>query len=163
MSTVTAAVRTPPFAHPWDDTDVIDRNAPRTNQAVIGLGATLALVFGLPWLVALLALQLALGLTLGRKWCLTCWLYFFVIQPRTGQGELEDSRAPRFAMKLALTGTSLATVAFVAGLESAGWVFTAMIAVVASFSAISGFCVGCWAWAKLHPGEACEICVVPQG
>jgi len=162
MATAAPTLRKAPIAHPWEHTAIIDRNAPRTNQAVMGIGATIALAFGVEWIVALLALQLTLGLTLGRKWCLTCWLYFGVIQPRLGEGRLEDSRAPRFAMQIALACTSLATVAFIAGLETVGWAFTAMIAVVALFSAISGFCVGCWVWAKLHPGEACEICEVPQ-
>lgn len=156
------ATTKPRLADPWTDMAVIDRNAPRTNQAFMAIGATAALATGLEWITALLALQLALSLTLGRRWCLACRFYFGVVQPRIGEGELEDSRAPRFANQIALTMTSLGTIAFVVGLPAVGWAFTGMIAVVAAFSAISGFCVGCWMWAKLHPGQACEICEVPQ-
>jgi hypothetical protein len=35
-------------ADPWRDTEVIDSRAPRTNQAVVGVGALLGAVFGWP-------------------------------------------------------------------------------------------------------------------
>ena len=54
----------------------------------------LAVRTGWWWLLALLALQLALGLTLGRRCCLPCLAYFELIQPRFGEGPLEDSRPP---------------------------------------------------------------------
>lgn len=136
---------------------MIDRNAPRTNQAIVGIGSTLALLASAEWLVALLALQLMLALTLGRRWCLACRLYFGVIQPRVGEGELEDARAPRFANRIALTLTGGATAAFVAGLGTVGWVLTGVVASVALFSAISGFCVGCFIYARVWGCDTCEI------
>ena len=45
-----------PRAHPYRDTTVIDSRAPRTNQAVIGAVAVLAVATGWWWLLALLAL-----------------------------------------------------------------------------------------------------------
>ena len=81
-------------ADPYRDTDVIDSRAPRTNQAVIGTLALVGVLTGQPWLLGLLALQLAIGLTIGRRWCLPCLLYFEVIQPRFGEGPLEDARPP---------------------------------------------------------------------
>src|SRR5215471_4726854 len=84
-------------ADPYRDLDVIDARAPRFNQTVIGLGALLAVATGWWWLLGLLSLQLILGLTKGRRWCLPCLAYFELIQPRFGEGELEDSRPPRFA------------------------------------------------------------------
>jgi len=48
---------------------VIDSRAPRVNQAVIGTLSLVAVLTGWWWLLALLALQLALGLTLGRRGC----------------------------------------------------------------------------------------------
>ena len=82
---------------PYRDLDVIDSRAPRTNQAVIGVVSVLAVVTGWWWLLALLALQLAVGLTFGRRYCLPCVAYFELIQPRFGEGPLEDSRPPRAA------------------------------------------------------------------
>src|ERR671931_2078025 len=87
----------PRTAHPYRDLDVIDARGPRTNQAVIGTLALVAVLTGQAWLLGLLALQLAIGLTLGRRWCLPCVLYFEVLQPRLGEGPLEDARPPRFA------------------------------------------------------------------
>ena len=95
-------------ADPYRDTEVIDERAPRVNQAVVGLVALLAVVTGWWWLLALLALQLALGLTLGRRWCVACVLYFEVLQPRLGEGRLEDARPPRFAN---LVGLAVLTAA----------------------------------------------------
>src|SRR5436309_13174102 len=80
------------LAHPYRDLDVIDSRAPRFNQATIGVLSVVAVVTGWHWLLGLLALQLVLGLTLGRRWCLQCLAYFELVQPRFGEGPLEDSR-----------------------------------------------------------------------
>jgi len=129
--------------HPYDDTDVIDARAPRTNQAFVGLVALAAFVFDAPLLVALVALQLAVGLVFGRRFCLPCVFYFEVLQPRLGEGPIEDARPPRFANMLGLAFTGLATVAFVAGLETLGWVLALVVAALALLAAATGFCLGC--------------------
>jgi hypothetical protein len=130
-------------AHPYDDTEVIDARAPRTSQAVIGSLALLAFVLELEWLPAVLALQLALGLTLGRRWCLPCVLYFELIQPRFGEGPLEDSRPPRFANAVGVVFLGAATAAFLAGAEALGWVLTLVVAALALLAAGTGLCLGC--------------------
>ena len=155
MSSIAAAPRR--TADPWRDLSVIDRNAPRTNQAIMGAGSLLALVAGAEWLVALLALQVLLALTLGRRWCLACRLYFGLIQPRIGEGELEDARAPRFANRIALGFAGGASLLFALGATTAGWVLTGTLAAVALFSAISGFCVGCWIYSRVWGCETCEV------
>ncbi len=101
-------------ADPYRDTHVIDERAPRVNQAVVGVVALAAVLTGWWWLLALLALQLALGLTLGRRWCLACVLYFEVLQPRLGEGRLEDARPPRFANLVGLVVLTSASVAYAA-------------------------------------------------
>src|SRR5881396_2348978 len=97
--------------HPYDDTDVIDARAPRTNQAVIGSLGLLAFVFDLQWLPAILALQLVIGLSFGRRYCLPCLFYFEVIQPRLGEGALEDARPPRLANQIGFAVLSAAAIA----------------------------------------------------
>src|SRR4029078_7314767 len=87
-------------ADPYRDLDVIDANAPRFNQAVIGSLALVAFLTGWWPLLAILAAQLSIGLTLGRRWCLPCVAYFGLVQPRVGEGPVEDSRPPRFANKI---------------------------------------------------------------
>src|SRR3712207_6058073 len=107
-------------AHPYRDTDVIDARAPRTNQAAIGSLALLAFLPDLEWLPGVLALQLAIGLTFGRQFCLPCLLYFEVIQPRLGEGPLEDARPPRFANVVGIVFLAAATAAFLAGAATVG-------------------------------------------
>ena len=63
-------------ADPYRDTSVIDARAPRFNQAVVGLVSLVAVTVGPWWLLALLAAQLVVGLTLGRRYCLPCLAYF---------------------------------------------------------------------------------------
>jgi Domain of unknown function (DUF4395) len=133
-------------ADPYRDTRLIDERAPRVNQLVVGLVSALAVTTGPWWLLALLALQLALGLTLGRRWCLACVLYFEVIQPRVGEGRLEDSRPPRFANMVGVGVLSLASLAFLTGLDTVGMVLGMLIVVLALLAAATGFCAGCTAY-----------------
>jgi hypothetical protein len=133
-------------ADPYHDTDVIDERAPRVNQAVVGLLSLAAVLTGWWWLLALLALQLALGLTLGRRWCLACVFYFEVLQPRLGEGRLEDARPPRFANMVGLGVLSAASVAYLAGLETLGATLGLLVAALALLAAVTGFCAGCTAY-----------------
>jgi uncharacterized protein DUF4395 len=110
-------------ADPWRDTDVIDERAPRFNQAVTGIVALLGALFGWPLAWALMAGQLLIGLTLGRRFCLPCVAYYVLVQPRFGEGDLEDSRPPRLANKMGFAFLGLAALALLA--------------------ASTGFCVGC--------------------
>jgi len=133
-------------ADPYRDTDVIDSRAPRTNQAVVGIVALLAVVTGWWWLLALLALQLALGLTFGRRVCLACLAYFELIQPRFGEGPLEDSRPPRAANIVGLVVLSAASVAYAAGVTGLGIGLGLLVAALALLAATTGFCTGCEAY-----------------
>ena len=142
---------------------MIDSRAPRTNQAVVGVVAVLALVTGWWWLLALLALQLALGLTLGRRYCLPCLLYFGVIQPRFGEGPLEDSRPPRIANMIGFAVLSAASIAYAAGESTLGLGLGALVAVLALLAATTGFCTGCEAYklACLVRGRPFVSCPLP--
>jgi Domain of unknown function (DUF4395) len=140
---MTAAARA---ADPYRDLDVIDSRAPRVNQAVVGSLSLLAVATGWWWLLALLALQLALGLTLGRRWCLACLAYFELIQPRIGEGSLEDSRPPRVANLIGLAVLTAASIAYAAGLTVPGIALGLLVAVLALLAAVTGFCTGCEAY-----------------
>jgi hypothetical protein len=130
-------------ADPYRDTDVIDSRAPRFNQAVIGSLAVVAFVTGFWPLLALLALQLAVGLTLGRRWCLPCLAYFELVQPRFGEGSVEDSRPPRFANLVGVVVLGGASVLLALGYETAGWALGLLVAGLALLAASTGLCVGC--------------------
>ena len=133
----------PRSADPWRDTDVIDERAPRTNQAVVALVAFAGAVFGWPLLWALMALQLLIGLTLGRQWCLPCRLYFQVIQPRAGEGRLEDSRAPRLANQMGVGFLTAASVLWWSGAEGVAIAVGLLVGTLALLAASTGFCLGC--------------------
>ncbi|MPZ88765.1 MAG: DUF4395 family protein [Nitriliruptorales bacterium] len=137
MTTITRA------AHPYTDTSVIDARAPRFNQATVGVLSLVAVVTGWWWLLALLALQLILGLTMGRRWCLPCVFYFEVVQPHLGEGRIEDSRPPRFANILGAVFLTSATLAHLVGLSPLGNILGGMVAALALLAAVTGLCVGC--------------------
>jgi hypothetical protein len=130
-------------AHPYEDTDVIDSRAPRASQAFIGSLALVAFVLDVEWLVPLLGLQLVVGLVFGRQYCLPCLFYFEVIQPRFGEGRIEDARPPRFANMIGTGFLAAATLAFLAGLHTVGWALSLTVAGLALLAATSGLCLGC--------------------
>jgi hypothetical protein len=130
-------------ADPWRDTDVIDERAPRFNQAVVGTVALLGAIFGWPLGWAIMATQLLMGLTLGRRWCLTCVAYFVLIQPRFGEGQLEDSRPPRLANMMGAAFLGSAALAWWLGAPAAGTVLGTLVAALALLATVTGFCTGC--------------------
>ena len=152
-------------ADPYRNSEVIDDRAPRVNQAVVGAVALLGVVTGWWWLYALLALQLALGLTLGRRWCLACVAYFELIQPRLGEGRLEDARPPRFANMVGLGVLGAATLASLAGLDLLGAALGAFVAALALLAAATGFCAGCTAYKVGYrlTGRRFVSCPLPPG
>jgi hypothetical protein len=144
MSTPLAVPATPPrTAHPYRDLDVIDARAPRFNQATVGIVSLLAVVTGWWPLLALLALQLGIGLRFGRRYCLPCVAYFELVQPRVGEGPIEDSRPPKFANQIGFVVLSAATLASLAGLTGLGTVLASLVAGLALLAAATGLCVGC--------------------
>jgi len=134
------------LADPYRDLDVIDSRAPRFNQATIGVLSALAVATGWWWLLAALAAQLVVGLTLGRRLCLACVAYFELVQPHLGEGPLEDSRPPRFANLVGAVFLTGATASYLAGLDGLGAVLGGLVAGLALLAAATGFCTGCEAY-----------------
>ena len=155
-------------ADPYRDLDVVDSRAPRFNQAVVGLLSLLAVVTGWWLLLGLLALQLAVGLTLGRRFCLPCLAYFELVQPRFGEGPLEDARPPRFANMVGVAVLGSATAAYALGAATLGLFLGALVGSLALISAATGICAGCEAY-KLgcllrgRPFVSCPLPPQPAG
>jgi hypothetical protein len=155
------------LADPYRDLDVIDSRAPRFNQATIGALSVLAVVTGWWWLLAILAAQLVVGLTLGRRFCLPCVVYFELVQPRFGEGPLEDARPPRFANLVGAIVLTAAAASAAAGLDVLGAVLGGLVAGLALLAAATGFCTGCEAY-KLgslllgRPFVSCPLPVRPE-
>jgi Domain of unknown function (DUF4395)/Thioredoxin len=174
-STVITVQKTfPRLADPWADTDVIDSRAPRFNQTVVALLCGIALLTGWWGLASLMGLQLAVGLILGRRWCVTCVFYFEVIQPRFGEGQIEDARPPRFANLVGAVFLGVATAFQLAGVHVLGWSLIALVGALATFAAVTGICVGCNLYKLsarvrgIRPGTAShidleELGVAPSG
>lgn len=130
-------------ADPYKDLLVIDSRAPRFNQAVVSVGAAVAVATGFWPLLAVLGTQLAVSVVFGRRYCLPCVFYFEVVQPKVGEGELEDSRAPRFANIIGAVFLLSASVAYVTGYGTLGAVLGGIVAALAGLATTTGLCVGC--------------------
>jgi hypothetical protein len=151
------------LADPYRDLDVIDSRAPRFNQVIIGSLALVAVFAGWPWLLGLLALQLVVGLTLGRRYCLPCLAYFELVQPVVGEGQLEDARPPRFANMVGAVFLVLAFLSHLSGFAALGAVLGLLVAVLALLAAATGFCAGCEAYKLGHllTGRRFVSCPIP--
>ena len=151
------------LADPYRDTAVIDSRAPRFNQAVVGLLSLVAVATGWWWLLGLLALQLALGLVFGRRYCLPCLVYFELVQPRFGEGQLEDARPPRFANMVGVAFLASATLSYVLGAGAAGAVLGTLVGLLALLAAATGFCAGCEGYKLGHllTGRRFIACPLP--
>ena len=151
------------LADPYCDLDVIDSRAPRFNQAVIGVLSALAVALGWWWLLGLLAAQLAIGLTFGRRYCLPCLAYFELVQPLAGEGQLEDSRPPRFANLVGAGVLTASTLSYVLGAEVLGAALGLLVATLALLASITGFCAGCEAYKIGHllTGKPFVSCPLP--
>jgi hypothetical protein len=134
------------LADPYRDLDVIDSRAPRFNQATVGVLSVVAVATGWWWLLGILAAQLLIGLTVGRRFCLPCLAYFELVQPRFGEGPLEDARPPRFANMVGAAFLGAATISSAVGLETLGAVLGGLVAGLALLAAATGFCTGCEAY-----------------
>jgi hypothetical protein len=151
------------LADPYRDLDVIDSRAPRFNQAVVGLVSLLAVATGWWWLLAVLALQLAIGLTLGRRFCIPCLGYFELVQPLFGEGALEDSRPPRFANLVGATVLTAASLAYGLGVGTVGAALGILVAALALLASATGLCAGCEAYklGYLLTGRRFVSCPLP--
>ena len=135
--------RKPRSADPYRDLAVIDARAPRFNQVAVGILSLAGVLTGWWWLLGVVALQLTLGLRLGRRFCLPCVAYFELVQPRLGEGPLEDSRPPRFANQVGAAFTWAGAAAGALGWPLAASVLGGGVAALALLSAVTGFCTGC--------------------
>jgi hypothetical protein len=151
------------LADPYLDTAVIDSRAPRFNQAVVGLLSLVAVTTGWWWVLGLLALQLVAGLVFGRRYCLPCVAYFELVQPRFGEGPLEDARPPRFANIVGAVFLTAATLSYAVGAETPGAVLGWLVAGLALLASATGFCAGCEAYKVGHllTGRRFVACPLP--
>ena len=130
-------------ADPYRDLSVIDARAPRFNQAFVATMAWLSVATGsfVPLLVA--GGQLAIGLFFGRRFCLPCVFYFEIVQPRFGEGKIEDSRAPRFANVVGAVFLLSGALAGILGFPFVSLALGGVVGLLATLAVVTGLCVGC--------------------
>jgi hypothetical protein len=122
----------------------IDPRAPRFNQAVLTAGLVSGFLFEVWWVAPVFALVLLVGVAFGPRYGPFLRLYAVAIRPRLGPpAELEDPRPPRFAAAVGVLFLGGATLAFLAGAVTLGWVLALVVAVLAGLAATTGICVGC--------------------
>lgn len=130
-------------ADPYRDLLVVDSRAPRFNQLIVATGSLAAVLTGFWPLLGALGLQLAVSVLFGRRYCLPCVFYFEVIQPRFGEGPLEDSRAPRFANIIGAIFLLGAAGSSAMGFGTTGAILGSIVAALAGLAVVTGLCVGC--------------------
>lgn len=125
---------------------MVDRSAIKTNQASIVVLVVLGFVLNLPWLVAVVAFALALGLVAPEAGPFRL-LYTRVLRP-TGllRPEVirEDSAPHRFAQGVGVTFLTFSIVLLVLGASTVGWAVAWLVVVLAGVNLVFGFCAGCF-------------------
>jgi hypothetical protein len=118
---------------------VVHPHLPRFAQAITGALCAESVIFW-SWLPVVVAFGLILLGMAGPRYSPVAYLFRYFSRP---PAELEPAAPPRFAQALAAAALAVALALIAAGLETAGMVLVGLVAAMALFSAITGYCVGC--------------------
>ena len=122
----------------------IDPRGQRFGAAVSAVVLAIAFLLGLPWLAALVGLNLAVSAAFGTRLFLPGRAWPFVRRSlRLGPVEPEHEYPPRFAQALGATFIGLGAVAFLAGFAPVGWLLVGTVVALQTLLAATGICVGC--------------------
>jgi hypothetical protein len=122
----------------------IDPRGQRFGAGVSAVALAAAFLLGLPWLVALIGLDLLVSAAVGTRLFLPGRAWPIVRSAlRLGPAEPEHEYPPRFAQALGGTFLALASLAFLAGVPVVGWLLTGAVAGLQTLLAVTGICVGC--------------------
>jgi len=124
---------------------LIDPRGQRFGAGLSVVILVMGFVAGFPIVVPLVAFALGVSSlfgtrysVLGRPWPLVRRA-LRIAPPR----ELEHEFPPRFAQALGTIGLALATLLFVLGFATAGWIVAAAVAALQAVLAVTGYCLGC--------------------
>jgi hypothetical protein len=128
-----------------DEGRLIDPRGQRFGAALSVAFLAVAFAAGLPFVVALLALALGISALFGTRYSVLGrpWPYvrrFLRIAPPR---ELEHEFPPRFAQALGALGLGVATLLFLVGFGTAGWLVAAAVGGLQALLAATGYCLGC--------------------
>ncbi len=123
----------------------IDPRGQRFGAGVSAVVLGASLVLGQPWLAILVGLNLAISAALGTRLFLPGRLWPTIRTAlRLGPpAEPEHEYPPRFAQALGATALGLATIAFLLGASTLGWIFVGLVAALQTVLAVTGICIGC--------------------
>lgn len=144
--TATAATTGQPTPNPDQQAArMIDPRAHRFGAALSVVILGIGFVLGWPLVVAFLALALGASAFFGTRYSILgrAWPIVrktFRIAP---PNELEHELPPRFAQALGFIGFTVATVLFLLGFATAGWVVAAAVGALQAVLAATGYCLGC--------------------
>jgi hypothetical protein len=111
--------------------------------AVVSVRSRRAALAGLPWLAALVGLNLLLAALTGTRSFLPGRPWPAIRRSlRLRSVEPEHEYPPRFAQALGGTSLAIATIAFAAGAATLGWLLVGAVATLQA-PAATGICVGC--------------------
>lgn len=131
---------------------VFDRTALRVNQAAIIALLLAAFIIDLPWLVAVIALVLALGAA-SPELALIQRLYRDVLRPAgllRPDIHQEDGAPHRFAQGMGAAVLILASVALFLGAATFGWALALLVVALAAINLVFGFCAGCFIFFQIR-------------
>ena len=122
----------------------IDPRGQRFGAAVSAILLAAAFLPNLPWLAALVGLNLAVSAAFGTRLFLPgrAWPVIRATL-RLGRTEPEHEYPPRFAQALGATFLGLAAIAFLLGAPIVGWLLTGAVAALQTLLAVTGICIGC--------------------
>lgn len=130
----------------------VDRTALRFNQASIITFLVLAFVLNQLWLVAFVAVVMALG-TAVPTLALFQRFYHDVVKPSgllKPDVQAEASAPHRFAQGMGAAVLVASTVALLAGAAALGWALAIVVIVLAAVNLFFGFCAGCFIYFQLE-------------
>jgi hypothetical protein len=120
---------------------------PRGQRFGAGVSAALligALALGVPWLAALVGMNLAISAAFGTRLFLPGRAWPFVRRTLgLGPSEPEHDYPPRFAQALGAGFIGAGALLFVVGLGPLGWLPILAVAALQALLAATGICVGC--------------------
>lgn len=122
----------------------VDPRGQRFGAAVSAVVLVVAFLLNLPWLAALVGLNLLVSAAFGTRLFLPGRAWPLIRRTlRLGPTEPEHEYPPRFAQAMGGTFLALATLSFVVGLPVIGWLLVGAVAALQTLLAATGICIGC--------------------
>lgn len=121
---------------------------PRGQRFGAGLSVAILVVgflLGAPITVVFLTVALGTSALLGTRYSILGrpWPLVRTALRIAPPKELEHELPPRFAQALGFIGFSVATVLFLLGLTTVGWLVAAAVGLLQGVLAVTGYCLGC--------------------